>query len=426
MKHISFTLDNGIRAILVPIQEVASVTAMVMVGAGSRYETKKNNGVSHFLEHMAFKGTEKRPTALEIATSIDGKGAESNAFTGKEATAYYIKSAATHLDFSLDVLSDVLLHSKFDKEEIDRERHVIIEEINMYEDLPMRKIGDDFEALLYGDTPLGWDIAGVKDIILNMQRDDFVSYMSSLYSADNMIVVVSGRMDVEKTKDKITEYFSGFRKFETRKWDKVTESQDKSQVFLRSKKTEQAHFALGFRTLGLLDSENAKDRYPLSILSAILGGGMSSRLFYEVRERRGLAYYVRAYDEQYFDAGYLASFAGVQPTKIDEAIKVVVDEYHKLENNSEITQKELVKAKEYTKGHFVMDLEDTKSIAVYYGMKELLERKEANPDDILKKIDMVTLDEVNAMIKKYFKMQTLNLALIGDFEDKSRFENLLK
>ncbi len=423
MKHTSYTLDNGLRVILVPIQEVGSVTTMVLVGAGSRYENKKNNGVSHFLEHMAFKGTKKRATALEIATEIDEKGAESNAFTGKEATAYYIKSAAHHLDFSLDILSDVLINSKFDQEEIDRERHVIIEEINMYEDLPMRKIGDDYEALLYGNTPLGWDIAGEKENILQMNRADFISYMESLYSADNMILIVAGKINGEETKKKIQEYFGGMNVFGTKKYEKVQMGQTEPSVMLRKKKTEQAHFAIGYRTVGRLNA--GKDRYPLSVLSSILGGGMSSRLFYEVRERRGLAYYVRTYTEKYFDHGYLASFAGVNPPKIDEAIKVILEEYRKIQDTGEISEKELKKAKEFVKGHFVMDLEDTKSIAVFYGMRELLEQKTVDPEEVIRQYDAVSLDDVNRVIKEYFKPEGLNVAVIGDYEDQSRFEKLL-
>jgi predicted Zn-dependent peptidase len=423
MNYTRSILPNGLRVIVVPIDDVESVTSLVMVGAGSRYETRKNNGISHFLEHMAFKGTKKRPTAREIATLIDGIGAESNAFTGKEVTGYYIKSAATHVNTTLDVLSDILAHSELSQDEINRERGVIIEEINLYEDTPMRKIYDVFEDLMYGDTPMGWDIAGTKNVINSINRADFVSYMNSLYSADNMTVVVAGKVDEAKVKADITKFFSPLKKFKTFKPEPVMESQDKPEVRIKHKKSEQAHFAVGVRTSGLQDET---DRYPLSILSSILGGGMSSRLFYEVRERKGLAYYVRSYSEKYADVGYLASFAGVDPKRVDDAIQTVVEEYQKIQKKGEITEDEVKKAKEFVKGHFILELEDTKSIATHYASEELLEREIKNPDEIMKKLDEVTLDEVHDVAVKYFKNQHLNLALIGDFEDQDRFLKLIK
>jgi predicted Zn-dependent peptidase len=396
MNYTRSILPNGLRVIVVPIDDVESVTSLVMVGAGSRYETRKNNGISHFLEHMAFKGTKKRPTAREIATLIDGIGAESNAFTGKEVTGYYIKSAATHVNTTLDVLSDILAHSELSQDEINRERGVIIEEINLYEDTPMRKIYDVFEDLMYGDTPMGWDIAGTKNVINSINRADFVSYMNSLYSADNMTVVVAGKVDEAKVKADITKFFSPLKKFKTFKPEPVMESQDKPEVRIKHKKSEQAHFAVGVRTSGLQDET---DRYPLSILSSILGGGMSSRLFYEVRERKGLAYYVRSYSEKYADVGYLASFAGVDPKRVDDAIQTVVEEYQKIQKKGEITEDEVKKAKEFVKGHFILELEDTKSIATHYASEELLEREIKNPDEIMKKLDEININKQKRGVK---------------------------
>lgn len=422
MKYQSFTLKNGLRVALIPVNEVESVTVMVMVGAGSRYENKKNNGISHFLEHMAFKGTKKRPTALEISSLIDSAGAESNAFTGKEYTGYYIKSAAGRIEMSLDILSDMLTNLLLDPKEIDKERGVILEEINLYEDTPTRRIGDVFEHLLYGNVPMGWDIAGEKDNIRSVTRTDFLDYMKSLYSATNMVLVIAGKVDVEKTKELIEKYYLQLLNFKTEEASNVKESQKKDEIVIKHKKTEQAHFALGVRTVGL---KNEEDKYPLSILSAILGGGMSSRLFHEVREKRGLAYYVRTSSENYMDCGYLATFVGADPKRIDEAIKVVKEEYEKIKKDGQITQEELDKAKEYIKGHFVLDLEDTKSVAFMYGADYVLEKKFENPAEITKKFDAVTLLSIQRVIKAYLG-KPLNLAIIGDFEDPSRFENLLK
>src|SRR3989344_2895453 len=423
MKFEKTTLPNGLRIILAPNGGVESATTLVMVGAGSRYENAKNSGVSHFLEHMAFKGTKSRPTAREISTLIDGIGAESNAFTGKEITGYYIKSATEHVPLALDILSNMLTESLFKSEEIEREKGVIVEEINLYNDTPMRNIGNVYEKLLYGDTPMGWDVAGKKETVTKFKRSDFIDYMNSLYSADNMVVIIAGNFDKEKILEEIKKKFSGIKKFKTAGKVKVIDTQDKPLVSLVKKTTDQAHFALGVRTVGL---DNEEDRYPLSILASILGGGMSSRLFYEVRERRGLSYYVRTNADEYTDVGHLTTFVGADPKRLEEAIKVVLDEYRKISDHKEIDSDEVKKAKEYTKGHFVLSLEDSQTVAVLYAMQEILENKIDNAEEIIKKIEKVTLDDIRRVSKKYLDTKNLSLAVIGNFEDKSKFEKLLK
>jgi predicted Zn-dependent peptidase len=264
-------LRNGIRVVTIPMLSFESATVLVMVKAGSRYETKKNNGISHFLEHMAFKGTKKRPSAMAISSLIDGIGGEFNAFTGKETTGYYIKSSSNHIDLCMDVLSDMLQNSLLNKKEIDKERGVILEEINLYEDTPARKIGDVYERLLYRDTPMGWDISGEKDVIRKIQRQDFLSYMGSLYSADNITVVIAGGIDSIKAQSLVEKYFGEMLRFEQLRYSKVVENQTKPSVLIKEKKTEQAHIAIGFRTVSL----EHKDQYPLGLLAAVLGGGMS-------------------------------------------------------------------------------------------------------------------------------------------------------
>ena len=422
MKFEKRILPNGLRVILAPNNGVESATTLVMVGAGSRYENEKNSGVSHFLEHMAFKGTKSRPTAREISTLIDGIGAESNAFTGKEMTGYYIKSASTHVPLALDILSNMLTESLFKEEEIEREKGVIVEEINLYNDTPMRNIGNIYERLLYGDTPMGRDIAGHKNTVTKFNRKDFIDYMDSLYSADNMTVVIAGNFDKEKIFTEIKNRFSGIKKFKTIKSEKVIDVQEKPLVSLVKKVTDQAHFALGVRTVGL---DNEHDRYPLSILSSILGGGMSSRLFYEVREQRGLSYYVRTNADEYTDCGYMATFVGADPKRLEEAIKVVRDEYEKIINDDEITTEEVVKAKEYSKGHFVLSLEDSQSVAVLYAMQDILEDEIETPEEIIEKINKVTIDDVKRVAKKYMDTKNLSLAVIGNFDDKTKFEKLI-
>lgn len=423
MKFQRTVLPNGLRVLTIPMPSFESATVLVMVSAGSRYENSHNNGISHFLEHMAFKGTKKRPKAIEISTLIDGIGGECNAFTGKETTGYYIKSKADHVDLSMDILSDMLQNSLFRENEIDKERGVILEEINLYEDTPVRKIGDVYERLLYGDTPMGWDIAGEKEVIKKIKKQDFLSYLAGLYSAHNITVVVAGGIDSAKTLGLVSKYFGKMRRFDTKRYTEVIENQTKPSVLIKHKKTEQVHLALGVRTVSL----NHKDRYALAVLSAILGGGMSSRLFHEVREKRGLAYYVRSNSDHYRDCGSLVTFSGVDPKRVEEAIKVIVEEYSKVQNSKfKIQSSELNKAKEFIKGHLVLELEDSRAVASFYAVQELLEKKIDNAEEILLKIDKVGIEEVQEVGRRYFRNQHLNLAVIGDFEDGQRFEKLLE
>lgn len=423
MKYKKYILSNGLRILTIPMPSFESATALVMVGAGSRYETKKNNGISHFLEHMAFKGTKKRPTAMDISSLIDGIGGEFNAFTGKEYTGYYVKAGKNNVEITLDVLSDMLQNSRLDPAEIEKEKGVIIEEINLYEDMPMRKISDVYEQLLYDDTPMGWDIAGEKEVIRSLTRDDFIDYLSSLYSPHNMTVVVAGGIEEQKIVELVEDYFGKMKKFGTKKPESVIEKQEKPQIFIRLKKTEQIHIALGVRTVSI----NNPEKYPLSVLASILGGGMSSRLFSEVREKRGLAYYVKSHSDEYLDCGSLVSLAGIDPKRVKEAVEVMMQEYRKVgEGKMQITDAELKKAKEYIKGHLVLELEDSRSVCTFYAHQELLEKEVLNPDDVLAKVDAVTKDDIEEVGKKYFINRGLNLALIGNFEDRQALEEVVQ
>ena len=423
MQYHKKVLQNGLRLITIPMPSFESATIMVMVGAGSRYETPKNNGISHFLEHMAFKGTKKRPSAMEIASLIDGIGGEFNAFTSKEITGYFVKASKDHVELCLDVLSDMLQNSKLDKLEIEKERGVILEEINLYEDTPSRKIGDVYESLLYGDTPMGWDIAGRKEVIKAITREDFVNYMQSLYSAHNITVVVAGGINTKEVEDLVEKYFAKMPRFDTVRYIPLVENQVKPDLYIKHKTTEQVHIGVGFRTVPI----NSSQKHALSVLSSILGGGMSSRLFSEVREKRGLAYYVRTGSESYQDGGNLVSTAGLDPKRVEEGVQVIIEEYSKFsKGKANITKEELAKAKEYLKGHLVLELEDSRFVAAFFAQAELLEEKVETPEELLKAIDKVTLDQVETVAKKYFVSSGLNLAIIGNFEDRQRFEKLLK
>lgn len=416
-------LSNGLRVILIPMPQVKSVTSLVMVGGGSRYENKQNNGISHFLEHMAFKGTKKRQSALEISTLVDGIGGEFNAFTSKEITGYYIKSSSNHIELALDVLSDMLQNSKLEKKEIEKERGVILEELNLYEDTPMRKISDIFERLLYGNTPMGWDVGGEKDIIKKITRGDFMSYMSSLYSPQNMTVVVAGGINSSKTKAIIEKFFGKMIPFATQSYGEVIDSQSKPQVLLKNKKTEQVHISIGVRGVSLA----SPDRFAVSILGAILGGGMSSRLFHEVREKRGLAYYVRTNAEYYQDCGYLTTFAGVDKKRIDDAIKVIIDQYEKVKSKKlAVKSEELKKAKAFLKGHLVLELEDSRAVAGFFATQELLEKEINTPEEAIAKIEAVQVEDLEKVAKKILTPDKLNLAVIGQFDSRQRFQKLLQ
>ena len=422
MKYNRTILKNGLRVLTIPMPSFESATVMLMVGAGSRYETRLNNGISHFLEHMAFKGTVKRPTAMDITSLIDGMGGEFNASTGKEVTAYYIKSAADKVEISLDVLSDMLRNSKLDSIEIEKEKGVIVGEIDMNEDSPMRDIGDVYERLIYGDTPLGWNIAGPKDIVRKINREDFISYMKNLYSPHNMTIVFAGGIENEKAIELAEKYLGKMTRFDTLRFNKYEEKQDKPRLFLKTKKTEQAHIAIGFKTV----KNEHPDKYPLEVLAAILGGGMSSRLFHEVREKRGLGYYVSTGADSYQDAGSIVTVAGIDPKRIEEGISVILEEHKKISNSKfSISKSELRKAKEYLKGHMVLGLENSRSVAYYYASQELLEKKIDDPDELMKKIDAVTAEQIKNVAKKYFVEKGLNVAIIGNFEDRQIFENLL-
>ena len=313
-------LDNGLRVLTAPMPQAQSVTCMVMLAAGSRYETPDTNGIAHFSEHMFFKGTKRRPSARDIAGEIDAIGGEFNAFTGKEYTAYYVKCAAEHRDIALDVLADMLRNSRFDPEEIDREKGVIIEEMNMYFDTPRDFIGGVYEELLYGDQPLGWDIIGRKETVRGATRETFMSYLDRWYHPPRMVLGVGGQIG-DGLLERAQELFGDLPRGETGE-PVPTKPYEGGRVKVFTKESDQAHVVLGVPSYPL----EHPDRYALQALANVLGGGMSSRLFTEVRERRGLAYYVFGLNHSYTDAGSLYAQAGVDINRIDEAVTTILGE----------------------------------------------------------------------------------------------------
>ncbi|MBI4118899.1 MAG: insulinase family protein, partial [Parcubacteria group bacterium] len=291
---------NGLRAVYAPMASTQTLTILVLVGTGSRYETKDINGISHFLEHMFFKGTAKRPGKSDIAHELDAVGAAYNAFTDKELTGYWVKVDARHADLAFDVVSDIFINSTIPAQEIEKERGVIIGEIDMYEDTPMRKIGDLFEELLYGDQPAGWDIAGRKEVIRSLTRQNFLDYLEKYYKSANVTVVVAGHIGLDDAKAKVQKYFGGVREGETSKPSACSESQSNPQIKVTYKDTDQCHLILGVRAYDIFDPR----RWALGLLATILGGGMSSRLFIRIRDELGLGYYIRAGSALSTDHGY--------------------------------------------------------------------------------------------------------------------------
>lgn len=408
------TLENGLKTLLVPM-ETSSATVLLLLGAGSRYETKEENGISHFLEHMAFKGTKKYPSSFALASAIEGIGGEFNAFTSKDHTGYWIKAAASKLPLLLSVLSDMVINPLLQEEEIMREKGVIIEEINMYEDTPMRKIETEYEMLMYGDTPLGWDIAGRKKVIESLNRQNFLSYINRLYSPSNAVLAIAGQTK-KLTLSEIEKYFHPWKEHKTSTFEKVDYKQDKPKVKVVYKQTEQAHLCLGVPAIKLTDPR----RYALSLLGIVLGGGMSSRLFIEVRERRGLAYYVRADANKYVDTGNFVVAAGIQIKSLQEAVKVILNQLKVTNYELRVKDKELQRAKEHLKGNLILSLEDSRSVAGLYGSSLLLEKEIKTPSEIIDNVEKVTLDEVNQVSSDLFKAEKLNLAVIGPFKNEEQ------
>jgi predicted Zn-dependent peptidase len=414
------TLDNGLRVLTVDMPQVQSVTCMIMLAAGSRYENPDTNGIAHFAEHMFFKGTERRPTARDIGMEVDSLGGEFNAFTSKEYTGYYVKCAADYRDRALDVLVDMLRNSKFESEEIEREKGVIVEEMNMYYDTPRDFIGGVYDNLLYGDQPLGWDIIGKKETVRAATRETFLGYVNRWYKPERMVVGLGGHLDGDPL-ETVQRLLGDLEPEETGAPPAVeTNGDGGAQVRVHHKESDQAHLCLGVRSYPLAHP----DRYALQLLSTVLGTGMSSRLFTEVRERRGLAYYVFAHNQSYTDAGSLYSQSGVDINRADEAVETIAREF-RLIADEPVPAEELEKARALAKGRFVLRLENPQGMTMFGLSREVLEGQAVEPDEVVAGLDAVTAEDIQRVAQDVISSQGLNLALIGPFEDAERFKSLL-
>ena len=411
-------LSNGLRVLTAPMPQAQSVSCLVMLAAGSRYETPETNGIAHFAEHMFFKGTDARPTARDIAGEIDAIGGEFNAFTGKEYTGYYVRCAAETRDTALDVLVDMLRRSKFDKDEIEREKGVIVEEMNMYFDTPRDFIGGVYDELIYGDQPLGWDIIGRKETVREATRETFLEYVDTWYRPDRMVVGVGGRIG-DGLDAKLEELLGSLEPRETGSPAPFAMPQNGGHVRVHTKESDQAHLVLGVRSRPLTDP----DRYVLQLLSTVLGGGMSSRLFTEVRERRGLAYYVFGTNHAYTDTGSLYAQSGVDINRIDDAVTTIVEQFRLLASEA-VPADELEKARNFAKGRFVLQLESPHGTIMFGLRREVLEGEATEPQAVLDALDAVTAEDIQRVAQEILDTG-FHLAVIGPFDDAERFEKLV-
>ncbi len=412
-------LSNGLTVITVPIKDAPSVTALVMVKTGSSYEGKEQNGLSHFLEHMCFKGTTKRPKASDISTELDSIGSQSNAFTGHEFTGYYAKAHPDYLDTILDVVSDIYLHPVFNPADIEKEKGVIVGEMNMYEDMPQQIVNYVFMELMYGDQPAGWKILGTKENVNRMTQKDFLDYRALHYVASATTVLVSGSFDEATIAEKIEKLFSSIAI--GAKSDKVAtvEIQEKPQIRIKQKETDQTHIIVGMRTFDSKDKRNI----PLKVLSTILGGGMSSRLFQKLREEMGVGYYVRSGIDEYTDHGYLAVSTGVDTARVQEVVIAVLAELKRLTLEI-VSGAELKKAKDYLVGNMYLGLESSDSLAEYYAIQDILSDTLETPAELAAKVQAVTAEEVQDLAKQIMVDKGLNMAIVGNVQSGADLEKI--
>ncbi len=414
-------LPNGIRVVLVPQSQSVAATVLTLVEAGSEYETKRINGISHFLEHLVFKGTTKRPQAGRIAEELDALGAEYNAFTGQEYTGYWAKVEYGKLSHILELISDLYVNPIFDPHEIEKERGVVIEEINMYEDMPMRRVQELFNKAMYGDQPAGWDISGEKSTIRRLTREEIIVYRQDHYVPRATVVVVAGNFNEKKVLHELRDTFGKLRGGKNQKKDSTRVGKPAKRVLVKYKESDQSHIVLGMPACTLLDEK----RFPLEVLGNILGGGMSSRLFRKIREELGAAYYVKAGAELSMDHGHFAVSVGADNSKVPVVLKAILEEFHRLTNEL-VGEKELTKAKDHLTGSLFLGIETSDELASFYGGQEILTRKLQNPERIVKKVREVRPEDIRHAARAYFKNPMFSLAAIGPFKDGRNFLKLLR
>lgn len=422
LTHRKTTLANGLRIITVPMKNTSAVTAMVFVKAGSRYERKEENGISHLLEHLFFEGTKKRPDTA-IKRELDRIGAMNNAYTSFDHTAYYVKADAKFFDLSMDVLSDMYLNSLFRPVSIEKERRVVVEEIRMYQDTPRKHVWDNFYRLLYPNNSLGWPITGPEKTVLSLKRNNFLSYMKRFYSAPNTIIVIAGNVHEKQAIEKVKKYFKRIPKGKASLFPPVVDAQKKPRVHVEYKKIDQAHLVLGVNAYSASDPR----RYALEVLAAIMGGYFSSRLMLSVRDKLGLAYYVGCDVNQHEDVGTFSAYAGLNLKNVNVGISAIMKEFKKI-LKTPISQQEIDDAKSHIEGALSLQIEASDNVAMHAGWSEVLSGKIETPEEYMKHIRKVNADDLRATAQDLLKPERLNLAIIGPFtkEEEGRFQSLLQ
>lgn len=410
-KPILKTLPNGVRVLMIPQVGALTATALVLVGTGSLYESKTENGLSHFLEHMMFKGTERFPTTKDIVENFERIGAISNAFTSNEFTGYYAKGGPHNISIFLDILSDIYFNSTLPDVEIDKERGVIIEEINMYEDMPQQKVAETLLSLMYGDQPAGWSIAGTKDTVARFTRNDFLTYKATHYHADNTLIVVSGDIDTALTYKEVKRLFGGLSSSRSAKKQKIHTKSDGLKLAVVYKPFEQAHIAMGFYGIPFTHS----DARIASLLATILGRGLSSRLSQRLREELGAAYYVGASNETYGDYGLFEITAGIDKRRINEIFSHIASMLTELKEIL-VSDAELHKAVEFTLGMHRLGLESSDDLAGFYATQVMMSDTIKTPTDLDKIYRAMTAHDLRRVARKLFKEHALAIAVVGPYE----------
>jgi predicted Zn-dependent peptidase len=418
-------LDNGLRVITSTMSHSRSVCVAVLVGTGSCYETREQAGISHFAEHLFFKGTQRRPTSKEITQDIEGVGGIINGGTDKEITIYWCKVASPHFAIALDVLSDLLLSSRFDSKDVDKERQVIMEEIKMNLDTPQQRVNVLLDEILWPDQPLGREVIGYKETVSSMTREQLLDYVARRYLANNVVLSVAGNIQHEEAMAHIKPLFGELSAGKLVNGYAANDLQTEPRLRIEPKEIEQAHICLAVHGF----SRSHPQRFTVDLLNTVLGGGMSSRLFLEIRERRGLAYDIHSYTEHFLNSGSFGIYAGVDPDKAQTAVVAILTELAKIRQG--IPASELIWAKELSKGRLYLRFEDTQSVALWYGSQEILLQQILDIDDVVSIVDAINADQLQEVAQEILTDGGLNLAITGPVKEdrvikENAFRQLLK
>ena len=414
------TLPNGLRIVTSTMPSTRSVTIAFYIGAGSRYETAEQGGISHFIEHLLFKGTLRYPQAQDISEGIEGVGGILNASTDREVTSYWCKIARLHFPTALDILTDMLRTPSLAPQEVEKERQVIVEELHMTNDEPSSRADALLEELLWPDDPLGRDIGGTEESVMSIGRDALASYLARQYSPQNTVASVAGDISHQEVVDAIAQALGDWEPAETLPWHPSVDGQTAPRMKVETRRTDQAHLCLGIKGL----SSTHPDRYALDLLSAILGEGMSSRLFLELRERRALAYDIHSYANHLLDCGSFNIYAGVDPKRAPETVEAVLQQLQQVKED--IPEGELHRAKELSKGQLLMRMEDTRSVAGWMGAQEILHNRIFTVDQVLEEVDAISLEQVQRVAREILVTEKLNLAVVGPHRSEPPFQRLLR